>query len=256
MAKTLEDIMNESDKQDAKGDVKGTLKSLIEALKNNEDDKISQFKDMLSGVMESNKSLTETMKKVMAVLEKIANRPDPKFPQPIDHSDVLKQIANRADAPLPEPIDHEAIGEAVARHISPHIQELTEGMRNEHGATRGILNDILNKDSAVYAPEPAEKASRKSKGDKFTIGGGVGSIRRRARWEIATYPNIVGTAAITSKGDGLNYYLPFAPIKNSETIRLNGGLPLSQGVDYTLTGNNLLFVQNQSGSQIEMRAQN
>ena len=237
---TLEEIL----KQSEKGDIKGSLASLIETIRGSEEDKLNKFNDTLSGIVESNSKLAESMDGLKSLLEKIANRPDPIFPEPIDHSEVLNQIASRPDPKFPEQLPY-----PETKDLSPLIEELIERIGNEHSATRIVLNDLLNKDTNVVLTEGKD-------GKKMTLGGGVGSIRRRARWEIATFPRLNGTLEIKSAGDGVTFYLPFAPIKNSETIRLNGGLPMSTGVDYTITGNQLLFVQNQTGSQIEMRAQN
>lgn len=244
--KTIEELINESDS----GSLKEQLSGVIKTIEKQEGDKLNGFLETLKGIVDSNKATAEAMKNIASDIKRIADRPDPEFPEPKDFPELQKVHMDRPDWQKDaEPINHDAIGNAVAKLLVPLLEELIERTGNEHSATRAVLVDLLNK-------EPEIPEAPKGKKEKVTVGGGVGSIRRRARWEIATFPQLPGTMAITTKGDGTTFYLPFAPIKNSETIRLNGGLPMSNGIDYNLNGNRLTFIQNQTGSQIEMRAQN
>ena len=220
------------------GDVNEAIRTIAEHLKTAESDKLDAFTSTLKDISEetkaSNQRVIDALEKNTAIMQKILERPDPKFPE-IPPYPEQKEFPKFPEFPEQE-------------KLSPLLEELIERIAVEHNTTRGVLMDILNKE-----PEPSMAEEIKKEG-KFPLN--IGSIRRRARWEISTYPNIAGTGSIVSKGDGFTFYLPFSPIKNSETVRLNGGLPMSQGVDYTLTGNALVFVQNQTGSQIEVRSQN
>ena len=228
---TLEEIIRDSDK----GDVRNAWLNLTDSIKKAEQDKLDKFKDVLFSIIESQKELKTAIDEMKEVMQKVADRPDPKFPE-------FPPFPEQKEFPkFPEPLPY-----PEQKDLSPLLEELIERIGNEHSATRGVLTDLLNK-------EPEYREEEKKEG-KFPLN--IGSIRRHSRWQIATYPNIAGTAAITSAGDGVTYYLPAAAIKNSETVRLNGGLPLSQGIDYTLTGNKIVYGVDQTNSQQEVRYQN
>lgn len=232
--KTLQDILQESDTVG----IKDSLAQVVKFLESKDTEQLDTLVALLQKSVAMNdewaamnKALLSSAAETNRLLQSILGRPDPAFPA------------------YPEPKEFPALpAYPEPKDVSPLLEELIERTGNEARATREVLNDILNSRADGETPQEEKKDG------KFPLN--IGSIRRHSRWQIATIPNLPGTAAITAKGDGLTFYLPFQPIKFSETIRLNGGLPLSQGVDYTLTGNQLVFTQNQTGSQIEMRAQN
>lgn len=78
--------------------------------------------------------------------------------------------------------------------------------------------------------------------------------RANPRWIKAMSTDSTLTGDID--GSNTDFYLPSVPIKNSETVRLNMGAPLSSGIDYTLTSNKITFtIAPPLESQIEVRYQ-
>lgn len=241
---TLEDLIKNSDK----GNVQENLKSLIQALKQQEDDKLNSFQDVLSGIVSSQKGLSESIGKMADTLEKILNRPDPElpaYPEPKDFPEIQKVSMEKPD--WYKDYDWDAMyanwTKMLIAAFRPILDALEEKVGNELMATRDILNDILNKDASVVIKAPKEKAAMN-----------LGSIRRKSRWEVIS--TIKG--GITGAFDGSNtlFYLPAAPIPNSEQVRLNQGMPLANGEDYTLSGNKISFVlPPNAGSTCEIRYQ-
>lgn len=249
--KTLEDILNESEPQDAKGMFLKLGKYIMDQDKKELEmtpsgKKLSELEDKME---ELASSFSQAMKTITATLEKIANRPDPKFPeqQPFPEKMSMDKPAWYADQ------DHETSAIMAMKLIAPLIDALGKRMDANHQDIKSVSMDILNKEPELHEPEP-EKPAKKD-GKNFPMNSGIGSVRRRARWEIATYPAINGKASLTAKGDGMTFYLPSMPIINSENVRLNGGNPLSNGVDYNLNSNALVFTEQYTDPLIEVRYQ-
>lgn len=240
--KTLEQLIEES----SSGDFKEQLGSLIKNMKDNEGSKLNAFLDVLKGVIDSQKELTTAINNMASALEDIKNRPDPKFPEFPKQKDFPSEmkITKPSWWKDPQSIDFEGIMKKHANTIKSHISQESE-------ATNGILMAILGKE-----PEQLEVIASQKKDSPRTVNSAAVRSRRTTQWRIATFPQVAGTLAMISAGDGFNYYLPDSCISNSETGRLNGGLPLSHGVDYTISGNKITFQENQNGSLQEWRWQN
>ena len=233
----LKDIIKNTDSKD----LRGQLESITKNIKEQEDDKLNAFLDTLQGIVESNKETSKALTRATDILEKILNRPNPEFPEQKEvQFPKVQEVSMKRPNWYKEPEKLEIDFKLLAKELAPHFSSLEEKIGNEHDMTRDA---IYNTETQI--PESVEKK-------KGVQPMNIGSIRRHSRWQMAS----TSKGNITSAGDGLTFYLPFAPIPLSETVRLNGGLPLSNGEDYTMTGNKIVFVQDQTGSKIEVRAQN
>jgi hypothetical protein len=227
---TLEEVLKKEDG----GSIRESLESLFKAAKDQDKEKLDTFvatlKDISEVYTKSTEVLMEKMDLQAELLRKILGRPDPKFPEPLPFPEQKDFPAFPEFPKYPEPKD-----------ISPLLGELIEVIRNEHQATREVLDDILNKEPEYHEPskEPLRPAVN------------MGSVHKHSRWTRASTAqgNIVGAF------DGMNniFRLPSAPIINSETVRLNGGTPLETD-DYTIVGNTITFtVVPVAGSTMEIR---
>lgn len=230
--KNLSEIADE-EKEGSKNDgsdIKEAISSLHKMIEDRDNSSIERFISVIN-------EIPQMLSSIEKVLQSILERPDPVFPE-------QKEFPLFPEFPKAEKFPEMP----VSVDTSPLLQELIEAIHNEHASTREAIANIPTPERIETPLETEELKKAKSAG---------GAVRRTAQWNIFTYPNQPGTRKISNpSGDGLTWYLDNALISNSETIRLNGATPLSQGVDYAFNGNKIVFVQNQSGSQIEVRGQN
>lgn len=231
MPKTLEDILKESEGSS----VNEAIGVLAQAVKNQDADFKINLQSDLQELKNFCASFLEKIDEQLKLQGAILAKPDPVFPDFPEQKEFPTEINVKRPSWYQEPIevDYEKIAEMVYARMAGTLQKINK---------KPI---IIEKEIQITQPE--EKKKGKSAG---------GAVRRTAQWNIFTFPNLPGTRKITSAGDGFTYYLDNALVINSETIRLNGATPLSQGVDYTFTGNKIVFINNQTGSQIEVRGQN
>lgn len=240
MKKTLEEIIKESEK----GDIGNAVKVLGEYLKSVDEQKQNEFHSIFEDINESLKELIsihkEGHKQSHALLEKILNKEE----ESIEFPKI--QEVSMAKPDWYEEYDWDAMYQSwtkmLVKAFRPFFEDIKNIIAKENSATRASL-------------ESRDQIEEKEEQEIKTVSTGSVRSRRTTQWSIATFPQISGTAGLISAGDNLTYYLPDSCIPNSETIRLNGGNPLSHGIDYTITGNQIVFVQNQSNSQIEVRWQ-
>jgi hypothetical protein len=243
--KTLEDLIKEGDVTDIKTALPSLvehLNSLSDGIKEQEKGKLASFQKVLEGIVESNKSLAEAIKGISDNIEKIANRPEPKFPEP---KDFPKEMRVWMDKPAwqkdPEKLD-------MAAALKPLFAKLSNAISMENQKTNTILLALLNKE-----PETKEEATEEPKAESRTVNTGSVRSRRTTQWK--RFDNYDLKNLLNPSGDNQTYFMPDSLIPNSETIRLNEGLPLKNS-DYTLSGNKIFFsVINQPGTIIEIRGQ-
>ena len=231
----LEEILKQNDK----GEVKEALAGLMTSIEKQEKEKLDAFHEVLANIVISQKALTEAMGGMKMVLQQILERPHPEFPEPKEFPEVQTVHMEKPDWYV-EP------KEADTRWIP----NLSNSIRYDGEKTREVLKAILDK-----LNEEKEEEVEEIKEAPKTVNTGALRTRKTVQWRIATYPQVTGTVGMTAKGDGLTYYLPSAVIKNSEMVRLNGAAPLSYGEDYSISGNAVIFVQDQTESKIEVKYQ-
>lgn len=209
------------------------IKSLAGFLEEQNQEKRDRFEKFLSHIAESHDKFLQVNGEMKIILEGILNREQvvPELKIPETQKVAMEQPTWWNIAPQ----DFTPLLEAI--HLG--FDSLRESLQNEHGATRDAIYDT----APVEIPEEIRQVKREPMN--------LGSIRRHSRWQRAR----LSDGTITSAGDGFSYYLPSAPILNSETVRLNGGLPLSAGEDYTMTGNVIKFTQMQTNPVLEVRYQ-
>lgn len=232
MAQTLEEIIKNNDG----ADVKNSVKNIAEYFKASENGQLDALVKVQENIVSCLNDLCNKMNEQTQVLEKILNRPDPSFdfPEPPEYQKVTMDAPEWYVPPVPESQDW--------------VMNLVNSLRAEGDKTRKLLQAILEKENIEIMSEPVKEELK-------TVNTAAVRSRRTTQWKVATYPQVTGTSAIVSAGDNHTYYLPSAVIPNSETVRLNNGIPSSHGADYTLSGNKLVFVQDQTGSTMEVRFQ-
>ena len=176
-------------------------------------------------------------------LGKILTRPHPVFPEQKDMVfPSVQEIAGEVTIKKPDwykevvmpPTDMSG----MANIMLPMFQNLIDTIRTENEDTKSLLLALVNKEVVPTKTQPAT----------------LGSVRRANKWVRAS--TIDGNITGTIDGVNTTFYLPWSPIPNSENIRLNQGNPLSQGEDYTLSGNKLVFTNPiEVGMKMEIRAQ-
>lgn len=222
----LDEILKES-----RGSVKDSLAALIQHISEQEDKDLESVASTLTEIAQGQrlllKSEAETQRLLQAILDKeqkeVVIPPYPEFPKSFAVSNF----------PPHQKIDMPTLS--------------TAGVEAMLAETNLLLQELVAKETPASNDEArptddAPKSSPRSPG---------GAVRRRNKWVRAS----TAEGNITSAGDGLSFYLPWSPIPNSETVRLNGAAPLSQGEDYTISANKITFVLDQSSSKIEVRAQ-
>ena len=181
MQKTLDEILKESES----GNVKNVVSQFAEYIKQQEeaDRKMNPFAKEVSALSEKLDSLESSFSKaienISSTLQEIKSRPDPKFPEQQPYPE--KMTMDRPD--WYESQDHEKSAMLVHLLIAPLIEGLTKQLSSNHEDIKGISMDILNKES-IQEAKPATPAKQNVKG--FPTNSGVGSIRRRARWEVVS----------------------------------------------------------------------
>lgn len=231
MKKTLSDIIQETN--DA--GLKESLSALIEAIKAENE---KQWLALAQEVRDSIKSIQEDVKSILS-------KPDPKFPE-VKFPE--KMMIDRPEwYQEPKATDHAKTAEAVGGLLLPHFIKLLERTANEHEKTRQSIEDLGYQYNKPEQPKPGKPVVKMSKKRQMNLG----SVKRHLRWRKASTTD----GSLTNpSGDGVTWYLPSTPEPLSETIRLNGGLPILTE-DYTMKANAIIFTLNQSGSKIEVRYQ-
>lgn len=231
---TLEELLKNQDNTD----LKSSITTIAKFLEQQEQDKLATFTDIV-------KQLGETQKKIADTLQKILDRPDPEFPEQKETTfPETQKIAGEVSMTKPDwwkdadPQINNA--PEIIKALGIFFDRLGRKISDENENTRELLSMVLDKEPEAVTKEPAPMQ--------------IGSIRRHSRWQVASTRNgkLIGTV------DGVNatFYLPSQPQKDSESIRLAQGSPLSGGEDYTLTGNKILFtLPPVSNSPIEVRYQ-
>ena len=119
-------------------------------------------------------------------------------------------------------------------------QESNSALISEIKNTNSLLQELIDKEPVIVGEQKQNVLLR---------------AKEKPRWIIVdnyNLSNLIGSF----DGSNQDFFLPSVPIKNSESIRLNQGSPLSHGEDYTLTGNKLSFTQvYPSESKVEIRYQ-
>ena|SRR3990167_1425955 len=236
---TLEDVI----KQSERGNIKESISALAEYLKEEKQSKVEELVSALENISTGQSSLLQDNDKTRVLLQQILDKeiPEPKeveFPQ-------VQEISGEVGVKKPSwylPMDMETMckmmTEMMIKSILPMFSDLMDTIRTENEDTKSLLLALVNKETAETKIQPAT----------------LGSVRRANKWVRASTMdgNITGTV------DGVNatFYLPWSPIPNSENVRLNQGNPLSQGEDYTISGNKLVFTNPiEVGMKMEIRAQ-
>lgn len=242
--KTLADVHDELEN----GNTKNALALFIEYLKNEDkagaNNLLEEFKkisDGLGKLLEAqendNNGDNETRKILTALLNK--EQKEIEFPK-------VQEVS------MPKPdwykeYDWDSMYEkctlSLVKAFQPFFVEMTKTIVSEGEKTRQALNDYTIEEDGETKTEPK------------TVNTAALRNRRTTQWKIATYPQVIGTSGLISGGDGKTFYLPSAIIPNSETIRINQAIPLSHGIDYTITGNKIVYALDQTGQQQEVRYQ-
>lgn len=234
MKQTLADII----KQSEAGDVREAFKALAKNLE--EDDRetrsfVTMFKAIADGQTKTND-----------LLSKLLEKENTEFPKTQTVTGEVS-VANMPDMGSM----YEAWTKMLVVAFAPFFIRLEKMIASEGSENRAILTELLN-------AENTEQEELRTENQVKTVSTGAVRSRRNTQWKIATLPQVNGTQTLTGAIDGNNatFYLPSQPIANSETIRLNQGIPLSHGVDYTISGNQIIFVIAPTvGSQMEIRYQ-
>ena len=227
---TLESFIEQADN----GDIKGALKKLGEWMNSQDDESVERF-------FKTQEEIAMKLADVCTALEKIISRPDPIFPE--TKFPENQKVSMEKPEWYKEPIEPK-------ENDLTWVAGLTNSIRYDGDQTRKLLSQILDSLNERRDSEPME-----GKTEPKTVNTAALRTRRTVQWKIATFPQVTGTVGLLSKGDGLTFYLPSAVIQNSESVRLNGGAPLSHGVDYSINGNAVTFIQDQTNSTIEIKYQ-
>lgn len=234
---TLEEVL----KQSETGDVQGALKTLGEFLKFQDKDKFESLLKSFNDIGEANRAVAIKLDVIAGTLEKILTRPDQ------EQKDIIFPSVQEVSMQKPdwyEEYDWDEMYENWTKMLVSAFAPFFSDLKNTI-----IAQGNKTRDLPIKKEEPKESEPVK------TVNSAAVRSRRTTQWKIATYPQVTGTVAIISSGDGKTYYLPSAVIQNSETIRLNGDVPLSHGVDYTISGNKVTYFLDQTTSQQEIRYQ-
>lgn len=224
--KTLEDILKESESQEPKQ----ALRVLLAKFDEQEQSKLEEFSKQFITIKESNGVVVGKLDELNETLKQILVKPDPSFPEPKESPEIQKVSMDRPEwQKEAEPFNYDLLISSLAKIMVPLFGSLIETISINSEKTMKLLGEVLNKEVPIAETEVKNRQPMN-----------LGSIRRRARWIRAS------TAKGTILGviDGVNtvFYLPSGCITNSETVIMNQGVPMSNGVDYNILGNKITFV--------------
>lgn len=219
--KTLEEILKASEKPS----VSETLKALATSLKQEDEDRVAGFAPLVDKLMAL---VTQVNEKVDALCAK----PDVVFPEP---KEFPSEIAITKPDWYKEPEESDM----------SWVPNLTNSVRYDGDKTRKVLMEILDKLNE-------EPPILEEKSEPKTVNSAAVRSRRTTQWK--RFDNYDQKNLINPSGDGVTWFMPDSLIPNSETVKLDGAVSMLNN-DYTLIGNKILFVNNQTGSQIEIRGQ-
>ena len=220
MEKTLKDILQAQDS----GNVENAIASLTTYLNDHKNTEVYAIVDTI-------KQLIEAQKESHRLLQELISKPDPVFPIPEkvvfpDFGKIVREEVARL--PPPASFDDSGVIKAIEKSSVEIAKQIAEGHQIAEKRHKETGEAISN----IHIPEPEKEKERTPMN--------LGSIRRHSRWQVVSTKK--GTIAGVFDGINTKFYLPTAPIPNSEQVRLNGGSPLANGEDYTLSGNLMTFV--------------
>lgn len=172
--------------------------------------------------MAENIKTQKNTEKSNELLNEIRLRPDIEIPEQVKVSNFPKFEFPKIE--IPKPVSAKEIATELAKSLAPLFKDIYKKLDKEPA----IID--TPKTSAVNIKHP------------------------KIKWIIDSTKN--GNLLGAVDGSNTIFYTSRSPVRNSEEIRLNMGLPLSEGIDYSISGNMITFiVPPQVGMQIQIKYQ-
>lgn len=232
---TLDEIVKEKNLER----LKGFLTDLTNELDDKKDSEIKKIADLFyslhESILDGQKQSRQQGESILKALASILDKELPDYPTSMKISNPVKEISIQKPDWY-HPISLQSIETALTKESIKAYSESTK--------TNKLLTAILN----ALETKEVEPIDEKEPGAI------VQRMKSRPRW--VKYLSTDGTITGALDGVNLTYYLPSGLIVNSETIRLNQGVPLSSGIDYTMNanGNRIDFILGPTGI-MEVRGQ-